>query len=114
MNNRDVIDQYVLGWNKGNREQILNTVTDDCEIIESHGPKYSGKAEVEKWIDEWIKTNSVIHKWEVTSFYEVDDHVFFEWYFECVVENKKHSIEGMSIGRIKNGKIKYLREYRMK
>ena len=38
-----IVQRYVDGWKKGNESEILDALTEDCIIIESHGPTYRGK-----------------------------------------------------------------------
>ncbi len=111
MENKKLIEDYINGWLKNNEIQILEILDDSRIIIESHGTKYVGKEKCKKWIKEWLTNNKVI-KWEIISFYELKQTAFFEWKFECTGEGKKHFLEGISIVRFEDNKIKYLREYR--
>ena len=108
-----LIRQYVAGWIDGDAAAIIATLADDCTIIESHGPTYHGTEEVKRWVDEWNGNGSKVEKWDITSFHEMPpDGAVFEWHFECTVDGKKHSLDGISIAQFKGGKISYMREYR--
>lgn len=109
---RQVIERYVDGWKNNNPDLILGSLTHDCVVIESHGPVYRGKEKVRAWVEQWIAEGSTVDDWSIASFYEIGDTVFFEWSFECTVEEKKHSIEGITVAKIKNDLIHSLREYR--
>ena len=111
MNKRKLVEDYIGGWIDGNRSKIINSLTDDCVIIESHGPTYVGKELISKWIEEWVKEGR-INKWEITSYYESEDSAFFEWNFICKFKGKKHEIEGVSLVKFEEGKISFIREYR--
>ncbi len=81
-------------------------------IVESHGPMYKNKKRIKEWIDNWNKSGSKVDKWNVKSYFEIDDVAFFEWNFTCTVDNKQHQLEGISFVKFKNGKISFMREYR--
>ncbi len=111
MSHKQIIQDYIEGWKEKNPEKILNTLHENCTIIESHGPKYQGKEKISKWIENWTSENKV-ESWEITSFNETQDAVFIEWTFECTVKDKKHLIEGASIIKFTDDKINYIREYK--
>lgn len=110
---RKLILLYVDGWKENNVIKIIEPLASDCIIIESHGPLYKGIEKVKKWVEVWIKSKGVVNRWDITSFYFIDDTVVFEWIFDCIVNEKKYHIEGITIAHFENEKIKYLREYRM-
>lgn len=112
MKNKNLVEEYVNGWIQKNEKQILEVLEDNCIIIESQGTKYVGKDKCKKWIKEWLTKNEV-KKWEITSFYKIEQISFFEWDFECIVDGKNYYLEGISIVKFKNDKIKYMRKYRM-
>ena len=109
---KSIIETYVTGWLENNPEQILETLTPDCLIIESHGPTYRGRDVVEAWITSWYQEGNHIGRWEITSFFYVDGQAAFEWIFECGGDWGDMLIEGVSIVRFEDDKIAYLREYR--
>jgi hypothetical protein len=110
---KQLILNYVEGWIAGNREQILSTVDPACVVIESYGPTYRGKEMVGRWIDSWFVPGNIVNRWDVTSFYTVDEACFFEWIFECTYLGELHNFEGASLARLSQGKIISLREYAM-
>jgi len=113
MDAKTLIQEYVDGWKENNAKKILDVITPDCVIIESHGPVYRGKEKVAEWINDWIKNKSLVSKWDIASFYEISpDKAAFEWVFECTVNGTRHSIDGVSIVFFKENKINYIREYR--
>lgn len=113
MTTKELINQYTTGWKEGNVSKITDTLSDNCVIIESHGPIYKGVREIKAWINDWNKAGSKVNKWNITSFYEVSEIAVFEWNFSCTVEGKNHKLDGITLAKIKNSKIEYLREYRM-
>ncbi|MBI2029782.1 nuclear transport factor 2 family protein [Candidatus Gottesmanbacteria bacterium] len=109
---RKLINNYVDGWKRNNLELIVSTLSQDCIIIESHGPMYKGVNEIKSWVKEWIEAGSYVTKWGITSFYFIKDIAFFEWNFKCLLSGNKHELDGISIVKFKNNKISYIREYR--
>ena len=43
MTKKESIQKYIDGWKEGNSNKIMSVLTNDCFIIESHGPTYNGK-----------------------------------------------------------------------
>lgn len=113
MNSRKLIEQYIEGWKRGDVAKIIKPLSDDCVIIESHGSTYRGVEKVKEWVAHWKDSGSAVDWWDITSLYSLKNVVVFEWSFGCTVANKKHSVEGITLVRIKGNKIHYLREYRM-
>lgn len=112
MTTKKLIYQYTTGWKEGNASKITETLSDNCVITESHGPVYKGLREIKKWINDWNKSKSKVNKWNITSFYETGEIAVFEWNFSCTVGGKKHNLDGITLAKIKNGKIEHLREYK--
>ena|SRR3990170_976447 len=112
---QNLIEQYVEGWKKNNLEKILDCLSKDCVIIESHGPTYRGKEAVGKWFKYWLKEKGRVLKWEIEEIYFLKNQniAFFEWLFECIVEDKKHTLPGISVVRFNENKISFIHEYRM-
>ena len=112
MATKGLINQYITGWKEGNLSKITDTLSDNCLIIESHGSIYKGIKEVKKWVENWNEIGSKVNNWNITSFYETSEVVVFEWNFSCTVEGNNHNLDGITLTKIENGKIEYLREYR--
>ena len=109
---RQLVDDYIEGWVQSDASRILASLTDDCSVVESHGPTYYGTEQIKKWIDEWYQTGKV-DKWNIDSFFFDQDTAFFEWSFTCTINGKTDSIDGASIVQFKNDKIHHVHEYRM-
>ncbi len=61
---RELVETYVAGWRDGDRERILSALTDDCVVVESHGPVYRRNDVVARWIDRWNAERSRIERTE--------------------------------------------------
>lgn len=109
---RELIQRYMDGWREGSAEEILDTLNEDCTIVESHGPTYRGKEIVRKWIADWHSCGNVVEKWVMTSFHPCGELVFFEWVFAYKSTKIRETFEGITLAKIEKNKISYLREYR--
>lgn len=107
-----VVQRYVDGWKKGDESEILDTLTEDCIIMESHGPVYRGKEIVKKWIEEWHGHGNAVEKWKITSFRTCEDLIVFEWVFAYKGKEIRECFQGVSLVKIKDNKIWEIREYR--
>ena len=112
MGKKSLIQGYVNGWINGNAQEILDPLSDDCIITESHGPVYRGKAVIKTWIADWLKRGNRVEKWTITSFYTMQGRVVFEWFFSYKGPHTQEAFEGITIAQIVDGKISTLREYR--
>jgi SnoaL-like protein len=112
MKEKALLLRYMDGWKKKSESDILEPISDDCLIIESHGPMYSGKETVKKWIADWFGKGNRIEKWEMKSFYLCGDHFISEWIFAYRNNEIREEFEGITIAKMKDGKIAELREYR--
>jgi hypothetical protein len=112
MDKRDLIEKYIDGWIKDDQPGILSTLSPEVIIIESHGPKYTGIKKVEEWARKWFEDGGSVNKWEIVSFYDVGETVFFEWIFECFADGTLYNVDGISIVKFEDDKISYMREYK--
>lgn len=110
---RTLVQQYIDGWKEGSIEKIIALLHEDCVIIESHGPRYRGVDQVRKWFEYWVREKGKVLRWNITSFYFVENTAFFEWDFACNVSGKDHELLGISIVKFSENKISFLHEYRM-
>ncbi len=108
-----LVRDYVTGWKAADSGLILDTLERDCIVIESHGPTYRGRDQVERWVESWFAEGNTIDRWDITSLLVADDDCAFEWDFSCTVGEVERSFEGASVARLKGGRIALLREYRM-
>lgn len=107
-----LIQSYIDGWINGNLESIVSTLCEDCVIIESHGPRYTGLENIKGWVNDWFVDNNRVNRWKVSSFCFTDENAFFEWSFNCSFENKIYDFEGASLVTFRDSKIFSINEYR--
>ncbi|HET6989462.1 MAG TPA: nuclear transport factor 2 family protein [Kribbella sp.] len=102
---------YIDGWRRHDIPAVLETLTDDCVVIESYGPVYRGTARVEQWMNAWFNAGGTVDAWEITSSAAAGDTLVVEWHFECTWMGSVGGFDGSTIARLDRGRIGYLREY---
>ena len=111
----DLIQKYMDGWKRNDISMICSCLTENCVIIESHGPTYQGTSDLEKWFKLWVEAKSMIRKWDIQSFYfcQKEETAFAEWDFSCISNDADYAFQGISVFKISDQKIKFIHEYRM-
>jgi hypothetical protein len=109
---RVLMQRYLDGWINGDETEVLSVLTDDCLIVESHGPTYRGKEMVRHWMADWYSQGNRIERWVITSSHKSEDWIVFEWVFVYKSKKLGEAFEGVTLAKIKEGKISQLREYR--
>lgn len=111
----DLVQRYITGWKENDLTIILSCLTNDCVIIESHGPTYCGIADIECWFQFWLAANSTVTQWDIRSFNfcEPQTTAYVEWDFTCISNNVEHTLRGISVIRFSEKKIAFIHEYRM-
>lgn len=114
-NNHHLVMQYINGWKENDIKQITSCLSENCIIIESHGPTYHGISDVTLWFKFWLEAKSYIKKWNILSFYECEKEntVFVEWDFACVSNGTEYTFPGISVIKFSERKICFIQEYRM-
>ena len=112
---KQLIQTYVDGWKENNIHKILKPLTDDCIIVESHGPTYHGKEQIRQWFAFWKEEKGKVLHWDIESFYftQEENTAFFEWDFACNVRGKDYHLPGVSLVKFNKNKICHIHEYRM-
>ena len=108
---RTRLEAYVDGWRRHDIADVLDTLTDDCVVIESYGPVYRGKARVEQWMNAWFGAGGTVDAWEITSSAAAGETLVVEWRFGCTWKGEPGAFDGATIARLDQGRIAYLREY---
>jgi len=111
----DLIQQYIDGWKQNDLQRIISSLSENCVVIESHGPTYHGIEEIRHWFDLWLKAENRITQWDLLSFYfhEKEKTASCEWEFSCISNKKIYEFPGISIVKFSAQKIAFLHEYRM-
>lgn len=111
----ELTQMYINGWKQNDLKMITSCLTENCIIIESHGPTYHGMRDIELWFKYWLEAKSIITRWNISSFTfcENQQTVFCEWDFACVSNNIEYALPGISIVKFSNKKIAFIHEYRM-
>ena len=108
----DLIHEYVDAWKSGDASRVERIVTPDCEVIESHGPTFTGRGEIRSWIEEWTRRSSVVTRWDLQEIVHAGARASVEWRFECVDLQTRYVIDGVSMFEFRDGLIASIREYR--
>ncbi len=106
-----LITEYVNGWINGDAARVLNTLAPDCLIVESHGPRFEGRDEVEKWINDWNQDGSKVIEWEIKNKLLQDTNAAFQWYFRCIMKGREYKIDGASFVEFRDERISIIFEY---
>jgi len=57
---------YIDAWRRRDIKGVLDTLADDCVIIECYGPVYRGRPRVEQWMRAWFGAGGSVDSWEST------------------------------------------------
>lgn len=109
--NPTLLERYIDGWRRHDTEAIIETLTPDCVVTESFGPIYRGHAWVKRWISAWFAENGCVIDWTIQDLQSSGDVETAEWTFYYTWRGEKKSFEGITIAKLHEGKIYYLREY---
>jgi hypothetical protein len=109
---RSLAQQYTDGWIAADQDKILSTLSADCDIIESHGPRYRGTSQIKSWIEAWHAAGGKVLNWEIKSFKRFEKGACYEWNFSCRWEGKIDSFSGCTVVELKDSLITSMREYR--
>lgn len=107
----DVLLAYIDAWRRHDVGAVLNTLAEDCLIIECYGPVYRGRCQVERWMRTWFGAGGTVDSWDVTWHAASQDLRIAEWRFGCTWRGDSESFDGATIARLCGPKIAYLREY---
>ncbi len=109
---RRLVADYTEGWRTGDAQRVLGTLAGDCIVIESHGPTFSGRAEIAHWLRDWRERGSTVQRWDLLSFVHAGETAAVEWHFECTDRDVRYDIEGASVFTFAGDRIHRIAEYR--
>jgi N-acetylglutamate synthase-like GNAT family acetyltransferase len=112
-NAKELLNKFIKAWIVQDKKGFLDLLADDINYVECYGPVYNGLAACEKWFIEWNKVGKV-EKWNIKDFSydEINRKITFEWFFECIYDNKKSGFNGCSFMSIKDHKFISINEYK--
>jgi len=100
---------YIEAWVAHDSDRIARTVAENCTITECYGPVYRGRERVRQWAEAWFAAGGIVHRWEVTDHFIVDDREAAQWVFECTWDGTRSSFEGASVCRVQGRLVRELR-----
>ncbi|WP_049573629.1 nuclear transport factor 2 family protein [Streptomyces sp. SBT349] len=108
-----VLRRYIDAWARHDVAGVLSTLTDDCVVVESHGPVYRGHDRVRAWMRAWFGAGGTVDSWEITSQASAGEVLVAEWVFSCTWEGKPATFDGATVAVLdaRRGRIARLREY---
>ncbi|RKN42932.1 nuclear transport factor 2 family protein [Streptomyces hoynatensis] len=105
------LHDYIDGWRRHDVAAVLATLAEDCVVVESYGPVYRGRERVAQWMRAWFGAGGTVDGWEITGEAAAGDTLVAEWVFSCTWEGKPATFDGASVARVREGRIRSLREY---
>ncbi len=108
---RKLITTYIDGWKRNDVIAILSSLSESCSIVESHGPRFSGKQEVKQWVEEWVARKSKVTEWEIESHIHENQESAITWTFRCLDKGTEHVISGASLIRFHGDRIAEIFEF---
>lgn len=112
MNTREqTIQRIFQSWLIKDCAAFLDSFADGVVYVESWGPVYRNKAQINSWFTDWNRENQVL-QWDIKSFFHVGDIVICEWYFKCECGGNVDGFDGVSIVKFDDAdKIINLKEF---
>ena len=112
----ELVRGYVQAWVSRDLDQLLDTLSEDIEVIESDGSLYRGIHEVRTWFETWHADpiRGRVTRWTITRFLydETEGVATAEWGFGCACYGVPAAFHGASIVTFSAGKIACIHECR--
>ncbi len=80
---RMLLEQYVEGWKSRHIEAVLDTLANDCVVMECYGPVCKGRGRIHQWMEAWLAEGGRILEWDIRSFVGGRNAAAIEWTFRC-------------------------------
>ncbi len=106
-----LIEKYIAGWRAHDLDAILETLTDDCVVIESFGPVYHGHQWIKAWVATWLSQGGQVLEWTMRDIQSFGDIEIAEWTFHYKWRGEENTFDGATVAKLNGGKLSYLREY---
>ncbi|MGP3970826.1 nuclear transport factor 2 family protein [Streptomyces sp. 6N223] len=107
----NLLRAYIEAWTRHDIPGVLDTLADDCVVIESYGPVYRGHERVGQWMRAWFAAGGSVDAWEISSEASAGGVLTTEWVFSCTWKGESHTFDGATVARVAGERITYLREY---
>ncbi len=109
----EAIRCYMAGFNANKLEEpeTLNLVTEDVYWVDPRFPAFQGKASFSRYLQYAARENRTIRPiWEAKNIFLEGEQACVEGYAELTL-GTKIALDGVSIFRVRDGKIYYYRGY---
>jgi ketosteroid isomerase-like protein len=110
----ELLRRYTAGWLASDIEAVMATVADDVSVVESHGTVYEGASAVRQWLEEWVASGDLVHRWDLSGVWETADGsaAAAEWDFACTAAGIRYDILGATVARADGGRLVSITEYK--
>ena len=108
----EAVRRWFSMWLHQTDTGICGLFTEDCEYIESWGPRYVGSREIAHWFQEWNNRGRVI-RWDIQDFLHCGSQTAVTWHFEDrMADGASENFDGVSLIRwTDENTICFLKEY---
>jgi steroid delta-isomerase-like uncharacterized protein len=113
--------QYIDAWNAHSGDQVVGFMTPDVEFVDTTlGEQFTGHEEIRKFVESMVETLATDYRFELTNAFTTDTDYAAEWDMigtqdrsdgRLPVTNKPFRVHGVSVGKLRNGKIAVNRDY---
>jgi ketosteroid isomerase-like protein len=110
---KEIIKRYFNSWINKDINIIERHFSQNIKYVECYGPEYNGKERIIQWFNDWQKENNVL-QWNMKRFFNRNNVIIAEWFFECETKTNKHSFDGVSIIEFDGDKITMIKEFQSK
>lgn len=103
----EAVRRWFSMWLHQTDTGICGLFTEDCEYIESWGPRYVGSREIAHWFQEWNTRGRVI-RWDIQDFLHCGSQTAVTWHFEDRMADgtfKKQMVFPSSVGQMKTPSV---------
>lgn len=94
------VRQWFAMWlTKQDTGMVETLFAADAHYIESWGPEYHGRTNIQRWFAEW-NTRGTVVQWDIGTFFHREDQAVVSWHFCAAMEDgTTQSFDGLSLLR---------------
>ncbi|MDR2833434.1 MAG: nuclear transport factor 2 family protein [Streptococcaceae bacterium] len=114
---KNLFHKYTNSWIQKDLDTFLSLLAGDVLVIECFGASYRGKKECKQWFSHWNANHeNQVLSWEtINHFHDALLEVsIIDWDFIYRYKGEENSFVGLTVLKVENGKITYIREYEAK